>query len=100
MADEIMDANKNGNQEVCRKARNDLKKIGEFCDENEPTDYARNLSCKEPENFCYRCCELEFGNMYINKRYDCQKMCDREEKKELENGDWVWTTGIDMNAKK
>ncbi len=92
MANSIMDANKNGSMDTCKKLRNNLKGIADYCDENESTDYARNQSCKEPENFCYRCCEVEFGNMFINKRDDCETMCDNLAKKDLENGDWVWTT--------
>lgn len=94
MANEIMDANKNGNYEICIKSRNDISKIKDYCDLNEPTDFVKNTSCKEPENFCYRCCEIEYGNMFIEKREDCQTKCDEETKKDLENGDWIWTTGL------
>jgi len=92
MASSIMDANKNGNQELCIKARNDMAQIKKYCDENEAFDYIKNQSCKEPDNFCYRCCEMEFGNMFISKREDCQNTCDKEMKKDMENGDWIWTT--------
>lgn len=94
MANEIMEANKNGNYKICIKSRNDISKIKDYCDLNEPTDFVKNTSCKEPENFCYICCEIEYGNMFIAEREDCQTKCDEETKKDLENGDWIWTTGL------
>jgi len=91
IANDIMNANRNGNQETCKKARKDPKQINDYCDDNEPTDYLKNQSCKETESFCFRCCEIEFGNMFIGKRDSCLSMCDEEDKKDMGDGDWIWT---------
>jgi len=93
MANEIMGANKRGNKEQCKDARNNLNKIKEYCDRNYITDYVKNMNCKEPQNFCYSCCETEFGNMFIADRDDCQTMCDDLYREDLNNGDYVWQAG-------
>lgn len=90
-ANEIMDANKKGDIDTCKKARTDVASIKNYCEKNYVADYNKLLNCKEPENFCYSCCEHEFGNMFIAQRDDCESMCDNEEKKDLNQGDFVWT---------
>jgi len=94
-ANEIMEANKRGDQELCRAARKDMTKITSYCDKNLNADYNKNINCKEPENFCYACCENEFGNMFLSQRDDCQSMCDNEENGELNSGDWIWKPSAD-----
>jgi len=91
MAEEIMAANKKGNAKQCYEDRNDLAKISYYCNNNFSDDYIKNNSCKDAGNFCYNCCENEFGNMYIDQRDDCQSKCDDLEKEELKDGDWVWS---------
>ena len=95
VAEEIMNANKKGNQKICSDLRQDIPKIAEYCDRNFSNDYNKNISCKDPSNFCYTCCENEFGNMYISNRDDCQSMCDDLDKSELMDGDWVWRSELD-----
>jgi hypothetical protein len=93
MAEEIMNANKKGDAMKCKHARNEIPLIKQYCDQAFGEDYNKNISCKNPENFCYSCCEGEFGNMFITERDDCLTMCDDLDKKDLEDGDFVWTTG-------
>jgi len=89
MAEEIMNANKKGNAENCN-IRNDIAKIASYCDKWVADDYTKNRNCKDPANFCYACCETEFGNMYISQRDECQTMCDELDQKDLSDGDWIW----------
>jgi len=93
MAKEIVSANKQGNANLCKEGRNDITKISQYCDHSFSDDFAKNAGCKDPQNFCYSCCDGEFGNMFISERDDCQSMCDDLEKQDLKNGDWVWNTG-------
>jgi hypothetical protein len=99
-ANEIMDANRKGDEETCKNARKTIELMKAYCENSFTTDYNKLLSCKEPENFCYSCCEGEFGNMYIANRDDCQSMCDDEEKKDLKSGDFVWTPPTPSDAPK
>ncbi len=93
MTKDIVNANKRGNADVCKDGRNNLEGAKQYCDKNYADDYSKNLNCKDPQNFCYSCCESEFGNMFISQRDDCESMCDELEKSDLNNGDWVWSVG-------
>jgi len=91
MTKNLLDANKFGSMEICRKSNSDIVKIKEYCNANFVDNYMKNVNCKEVDNFCYICCENEFGNMYIKYRDKCYTMCDEMLKKDLEGGDWIWT---------
>ncbi len=93
MAEQILNANKYGQSERCKARRNDVVKIKEYCDHAFSEDFSKNKDCKDPQSFCYSCCEHEFGGMYINQRDNCQNMCDQLSEEELNNGDWVWSVG-------
>jgi hypothetical protein len=83
MSKEIMLANKNGNLETCRKGRLNVDFRESYCNENFIDDWSRNSDCKGDE-FCYVCCETEFGAMYVTQRDNCYKMCDFKPKKKIE----------------
>lgn len=58
---------------------NETAKIEAFCDLHfkisEKLD--ENLSCKEKENFCFACCDVEFdGEEYDEERSACEDGCD------------------------
>ncbi len=80
MSKQIMLANKNGNIETCRKGRKDADFRESYCNENFVDDWTRNADCKG-DDFCYICCESEFGAMYVTSRDNCYKMCDYKPKK-------------------
>jgi len=80
MSKEIMLANKNGNIETCRKGRMNPDLRETYCNENFVDDWSRNSDCKS-DDFCYICCETEYGAMFVTQRDNCYKMCDKKEKK-------------------
>jgi hypothetical protein len=94
MASDLLKANKLGDWKICIGARNSKEKVNEYCNANFIDNYARNNDCKDPLNFCYVCCENEYGNMYISKRDFCYDKCDEMAKKDLSNGEWVWDKKI------
>jgi len=94
MANELMLANKQGDWKVCKRSRDSKNKMGEYCNANFVDNFNKNLECKDPENFCYICCENEYGNMYLQKRDKCYTMCDQLHKTDLNNGSWVWHDDI------
>jgi len=61
---------------------------------------AKNMDCRDPENFCYVCCENEYGNMYLKMRDTCYNMCDNLAQKDLSGGDWVWKSDLLRKKKK
>jgi hypothetical protein len=87
---ELVDANKNGDSTKCSNAYGHPKKINMYCDANIIDDFNKNLQCKKPINFCYVCCEIEFGNMNIGKRDKCYDLCDDLTKKDLDKGEFDW----------
>ena len=99
MAKEILNANKFGDLNICKKNRGDKVKIQKYCDSNFMDNYSKNLDCKNPDDFCYVCCENEYGNMYIKERDLCYDMCDNLAKSDLSNGEWVWIDQEEVKKK-
>jgi hypothetical protein len=90
MAKSLMNANRFGDWKLCRDARGHKAKIVKYCDANFIDNFVKNQQCKDPEDFCYVCCENEYGNMYIKQRDKCYDMCDALSKKDLSSGEWKW----------
>ena len=93
IAEDLLTIQKNGSIEFCREGKVNLDKRVAYCDKNFVDDFINNGECKKDEEFCYLCCETEFGNSFMNKREACFTMCDlKEEVKENEKiGDhWAW----------
>ncbi len=94
MAQDMLQANKNGDIEKCKQGKVNADKREVYCNTKYMDDFIRNGDCKQEDNFCYMCCESEFGNMFIDRREACYNMCDlkvvkKEEKKAT--GPWMWT---------
>jgi hypothetical protein len=100
MANELIQANKQGSWKVCKESRVNKKKMVDYCNVNFVDDYAKNMDCRDPENFCYVCCENEYGNMYLKMRDTCYNMCDNLAQKDLSGGDWVWKSDLLRKKKK
>jgi len=90
MAKSLIKANKFGEWRLCKNARGNKGKVAKYCDTNFIDNFAQNKQCKDPEDFCYICCENEYGNMYIKQRDTCYEMCDNMSKRDLANGVWKW----------
>jgi len=76
MANDIMMANKEGEIKLCKAGKKDPKAKERYCNDNFIDNYVLNFDCKNDENFCYLCCENEFGTNFINERNGCYDMCD------------------------
>ena len=90
MAKSLLNANRFGDWKLCRDARVTKDKVIKYCDANFIDNFSKNQQCKDPEDFCYVCCENEYGNMYIKQRDKCYDMCDALARKDLSNGEWKW----------
>jgi len=100
MAKSLMNANRYGDWKLCKNARGIKEKVVKYCDANFIDNFVKNQQCKDPEDFCYVCCENEYGNMYIKQRDKCYDMCDALAKQDLSNGEWIWTQDEVKKAKK
>ena len=90
MAKNLMNANKNGDMMRCKNANGHKDKIRKYCNIEIVDNYVKNMECRDEGNFCYICCENEFGNMQMEKRGICYKMCDELMKKNMSGGMFVW----------
>jgi len=100
MASDILLENKEGKIPPCIKGKTDADFRESYCNLNFVEDYVTNSGCKDSEDFCYTCCEHEFGNMFRMKRAVCYKACDGADKKNGKinkngkptgkQGEWVW----------
>jgi hypothetical protein len=67
--------NKNGSEDNCKNGITSLE-IEKYCDTNFADNIVKHTDCKTPENFCYVCCENEFGDFHIAERDKCYAKCD------------------------
>jgi len=100
MAKSLIKANKYGDWKVCKSSRVSKAKVDSYCNANFLEDYVKNNQCKDMEDFCYICCENEYGNMYIKQRDICYDMCDAMAKRDLSNGEWRWKYDLNKTKKK
>lgn len=99
MTSELIQANRMGDWRLCKAARNNKNKMVDYCNANFVDNYNKNLECRDPENFCYVCCENEYGNMYLQRRDRCYTMCDELSKTDFNGGEWVWYDDITKSKK-
>lgn len=97
MARNLMLASKAGEIDKCSKGTGKTQFREEFCDSHIPDDYLVNADCKLKDNFCYVCCEHEFGNLHLDRRSDCYDSCDGNrvdnyKKPEMKLDQWKWKT--------
>jgi len=98
MAMKMAKSAKSGDMKYCRKGKTDKDYRFKYCDKHYVDDFITNSDCKTDENFCYMCCESEFGNMHIDKREKCYNMCDikvnkkpaKKMKKKTTPGPYMW----------
>jgi len=80
MSKEIILANRNGNWRNCQKGKHDNDYRETYCNNAFPEDWYKNSDCKADSDFCYACCENEFGLNFVTQRDNCYDMCDQKPK--------------------
>jgi hypothetical protein len=53
-----------------------------YCTTNFATDYNKFADCKDETQFCYVCCENEYGDLHIMERDSCYAKCDEAKRKD------------------
>lgn len=71
----VVEAAKNGDQEICKKSSLKQELMNKYCDENLIDDYAKNAECKTSDNFCFSCCDNEFGQANVTGKEGCYSFC-------------------------
>jgi len=77
IAQKIMAASSNGDKTLCTGGLTDQTASYSYCDGKHPDDYLENQYCKNVDNFCYSCCDSEFGLLLPAERDDCYNTCDK-----------------------
>ena len=85
IASEMFHARKKGNSSECSPTNLPENKE-KYCDKYFNDDIHNNRDCKDPDEFCFMCCENEFGQLWGKERDNCFAMCDDNKPK----GNWVW----------
>jgi len=80
MSKEIILANRNGNINQCKRGLKDVDFRESYCNGAFVEDFVRNSECKSNEEFCFTCCEYEFGSNFVSQRDICYDMCDKKPK--------------------
>lgn len=88
MAKSMIAAEKAGNASLCDPALQSAESMSTYCNENFSDDPSMNKDCKDPDVFCYMCCEIEVGVFFIAKREACMEKCVSPKKKS--KGNWVY----------
>lgn len=78
LAKKVMNAMKEGSSVICNvgKVKDKQSVRDDYCNKAFAEDFFSNNECKNVDNFCYTCCEKEFGNLHLDKREDCYNECD------------------------
>ena len=74
MASKLLQAYNKGDSAKCAK-KDDASAVEAYCNAKFPTNPEQNQNCKVPEDFCFICCDKEFGAMRQTERSDCYNGC-------------------------
>lgn len=101
MAKQMGKAYKKGNAMNCVNiisGNNEKKEMRkQFCTANFSEDFLGFQNCKDSDDFCHLCCDVEFGEFYVGEREDCYKKTCLSPTLPItpkENGRWVWQNEI------
>lgn len=98
MAGLLMNDNKVGNYTLCNPKQSDALR-NEYCTKNFQNDPDQNRDCTtSAEDFCYVCCENEFGRNKMELRDRCYKLCDDVSEGVDKKGKGFWTFVPDSNT--
>jgi len=102
VAEDLTKWNKAGDMSLCFKnTATEAHKalVLTFCNNNLSSDAppSKYQECNSAENFCYVCCETEFGDMHVKERERCYDKCEavpEEDKKPP--GMWQWVEPVNQ----
>ncbi len=81
----VMTAEKTGDLNKCKDIMQ-KNTFYEYCNLAFSTDPLSHNQCKAKENFCFICCENEFGELHLEERETCFSNCDETSQK----GKWKY----------
>ena len=76
IATKLLNEAKTGNITLCNPKQSEEDRLN-YCEKNMKDDYQKLNDCKnDREDFCYTCCENEFGRIHEDLRDQCYLKCD------------------------
>ena len=78
LAMEMMDAQKIGDAKRCNPGLGE-QHVQDYCNEMFYDDYEELQDCYLEQNFCFMCCDNEFGGFEVDDRKECVSNCEMEE---------------------
>lgn len=72
---DLIRASKKGDYEECDPER-PLHQIINYCKVNYENDSYKMAECAKNDNFCYMCCEGEYGELHLELRNNCYTKCN------------------------
>jgi len=76
IAEKINTVSRVGDDTLCVGQINETDRES-YCTKNFLTDFTKFADCKEEDQFCYVCCENEFGDLHVMERDKCYGKCDQ-----------------------
>lgn len=74
----IISAEKVGDTKNCLNNLESEANMRKYCSIAYVTDPESEIECKHPDNFCYLCCENEYGEVHKSERDQCIGQCEKE----------------------
>jgi len=75
MCDEMIEAEKSGDVGKC-SPHSETSLIKVYCEEEFYDDLDAIQACYVPQNYCYICCDTDFGELASADREQCFQSCD------------------------
>ena len=86
VADKLTNAYKVGDPQECQRALQTDVEWTSFCTGKFISDQIGNDTCQKTSDRCRYCCNLEFGDIYLEQKEKCiDNLC-----KKSDTGRWVW----------
>ena len=83
IASKLLNEARIGNITFCNPKQMEKDRLN-YCEKNMKDDYEQMHDCKNsPGDFCYTCCENEFGRIHEDLRDKCYFKCDQTSSSDL-----------------
>ena len=92
---DLLRANYVGDIKKCIRGKSDMDYRNSYCNQFWVESFDNNRDCHSDDYWCEMCCNHEFGNLYMKKRYECYDICDakrvtRPGSPNNSKGRWQW----------
>ena len=101
MAGLLLHDNNLGNYSLCNPLQPDSIR-NQYCSKNFVDDPDQQKDCTHsPEDFCYVCCENEYGRNHMELRERCYQLCNDffDESKKKNDGFWTYIPPVSISTK-